>query len=215
MMQAKNQLGGSNLLSRKRLCTGVIHDGPSDPPILGLAAAAGVFAVSCAPDAQLPDTLTVTALDYAFLAPDSVPAGPAIVAFINQGSVRHELYFVRLRAGRTLAEFSRATTAQERRALTDQSGAILVAEPGQSSSTRLLVDLTSGRTYRLAVFLARHDQRTASYHSSHVEGRLRGVRTSWAQRLLWRRLTSAAAGGPRRPRLAAELITVAAASGRS
>jgi hypothetical protein len=111
------------------------------------------LAVSCATPSQPLQTITVTGLDYAFQAPDSVSAGSAIVTFTNRGAVRHELYFVRLRLGRTLADLVRVTTGPERLALTDDSGAILVAEPGQSAPSRLLVDLTAGRSYALLCFL--------------------------------------------------------------
>ncbi len=49
--------------------------------------------------AQLPSTVTVTGLDYAFQAPDTVGAGLAIVAFVNRGTVRHEMFLLRLQVG--------------------------------------------------------------------------------------------------------------------
>ena len=135
----------------------------ADLTLLLRVAPACTLGVSCATPSQ-PQAITVTGLDYAFQAPDSVNAGSAMVTFTNRGTVRHELYFVRLRLGRTLADFVRATTVAERRALTDQSGSILVAEPGQSAASRLLVELTAGRSYALLCFL--RDTTDAPQHVS-------------------------------------------------
>ena len=107
----------------------------------------------CVSVAQLPPTISVTGMDYAFQAPDSVRAGPVIFAFVNRGTVRHEMFLFRLRTGRTLADMLRATDPQERRALTDQTGGVLFADGGQPSSGRLLVELAPGRTYALLCFL--------------------------------------------------------------
>ena len=107
----------------------------------------------CVSVAQLPPTVSVTGLDYAFQAQDTVRAGPVIFAFVNRGTVRHEMFLFRIRMGRTLADMLRATDPQERRALTDQTGGVLFAEAGQSSSGRLLVELAPGRTYALLCFL--------------------------------------------------------------
>ncbi len=111
------------------------------------------FALSCAHASSSPQTLTVVGTDYAFQAPDSVRAGPAVVSFVNRGTVRHELFLVQLHAGRTLADVIRATTPQERRAMIDGSGAVLFANAGETPPTRLLTELSPGRTYALLCFL--------------------------------------------------------------
>jgi hypothetical protein len=49
--------------------------------------------------------VTVTATDYAFDAPQTIPAGWTTFRFVNQGTQLHAAQLVRLEDGHTLAEF--------------------------------------------------------------------------------------------------------------
>jgi hypothetical protein len=98
--------------------------------------------------AQDPRPVSIIGLDYAFQAPDTLRAGPAIFSFLNRGSVRHEMVLYVLNDGRTLGDYLRATTAEERRPLGRAVGLIL-AEPGQPALGRLVVDLVTGQSYVL------------------------------------------------------------------
>ena len=70
--------------------------GPSSRCLRTAAAAIlALAAISCRADA-LPNEIAVIASDYAFRAPDSVPAGPAILSFENTGRVPHEMIFARI-----------------------------------------------------------------------------------------------------------------------
>jgi hypothetical protein len=99
--------------------------------------------------AQTPRTVVVRGLDYAFQAPDTVPAGLTLFVLENQGTVRHELVLVRLKQGHTLAEVIAAKTPPERLALYDGIVGLIVAEPGARAMGTLTTDLTQGRTYVL------------------------------------------------------------------
>ena len=59
--------------------------------------------------AQSPRAVTVIGLDYAFQAPDTLPAGPATLSLLNRGTVRHELILYLLNEGRNPGEFLRST----------------------------------------------------------------------------------------------------------
>ena len=92
-------------------------------------------------------TIKVVALDYAYQAPTTLPAGLTAFALDNQGKVRHEVAIVRLQPGVTVDSMVHAA-GPARLALIDFIG-ILVAAPSETPQGRILVDLTPGRTYVL------------------------------------------------------------------
>lgn len=98
--------------------------------------------------AQEPRLVSIVGLDYAFQAPDTIPAGPVMFSLLNRGTVRHEMVLYILHEGRTLADYLRAATAQERQGLGRAVGLIL-AEPGQPALARMVVDLVRGQSYVL------------------------------------------------------------------
>lgn len=96
--------------------------------------------------AQSPRAVTVIGLDYAFQAPDTLPAGPVTLSLLNRGTVRHELILLLLNEGRTLGELLQATTLEARMSLSRPLGLIL-AQPGQPADAQLIVTLAQGRSY--------------------------------------------------------------------
>src|SRR5256886_11719499 len=79
---------------------------------LALASAAG--AVACgrqAPRAAGPSLVTITATDYAFGVPDTIPAGLTTFRLVNQGKELHHASLVRLGDGKTTADFQAALAA--------------------------------------------------------------------------------------------------------
>ncbi|HVH68639.1 MAG TPA: hypothetical protein VM716_12300 [Gemmatimonadales bacterium] len=58
-----------------------------------------------APRAADPTLVTITAIDYAFQGPDTIPAGLTTLRFINQGKELHHVSLVRLGGGKTVADF--------------------------------------------------------------------------------------------------------------
>jgi len=114
--------------------------------LIPLAAALLVGSSPLTLTAQSPRAVTVTGLDYAFQAPDTLPAGPVTLSLVNRGTVRHELLFFVLHEGRTLAELLQSTTIEQRMSLGSPVGLIL-AQPGQPAGAQLVVDLVRGRSY--------------------------------------------------------------------
>lgn len=53
-----------------------------------------------------PPVVTVTATDYAFQMPDTVPSGPVVFRLINNGTEPHHVQILRLDEGKTLADFT-------------------------------------------------------------------------------------------------------------
>jgi plastocyanin len=71
---------------------------------------AGVLALAalgaCAPKAPAgPNVVTLTAADFSFGGPDTIPAGLTTIRLVNQGKELHEAILVRLGGGHTVAEF--------------------------------------------------------------------------------------------------------------
>jgi hypothetical protein len=82
--------------------------------IRGLALAGLAGAVACtrpAPRAPGPNVVTLTAIDYAFGVPDTIPAGLTTFRLVNQGKELHHASLVRLGDGKTVADFQAALQA--------------------------------------------------------------------------------------------------------
>lgn len=80
---------------------------------LGIAAAvalaAGCAKKEAAPVAQSsPNHVIVTATDFAFQAPDSIPAGLAMFHLVNKGPSIHHMQLVQMDSGKTLADLMTA-----------------------------------------------------------------------------------------------------------
>lgn len=94
--------------------------------------------------------VTVVGLDYAFGGIGTLPPGPTAIAFENRGEVAHEMILVRLKEGVTLEQVMElAGGGGDPGELTEGGPGILIADPGQTTASRLLVDLLPGRTYAL------------------------------------------------------------------
>src|SRR3989454_9247921 len=52
-----------------------------------------------------PNVVTITATDYAFSAPDTIPAGLTTLRLVNRGKELHHASLVRLGDGKTIADF--------------------------------------------------------------------------------------------------------------
>jgi len=124
--------------------------------------------------AQAPRTVIVRAMNYAFQAPDTVPAGLTMFGLDNQGTVRHELVIVRLKEGRTLADVIAAKTPEERQPLYDAVVGVLVAQPGQRALGSLVTELSKGGNYVLLCYL--RDAPDRPTHLLQGMGRVLNVR---------------------------------------
>jgi len=79
---------------------------------LGLAGLAMIAACSRqVPRADGPNVVTITTSEYAFGMPDTIPAGLTTFRLVNQGKELHHASLVRLRDGKTVADFQAALAA--------------------------------------------------------------------------------------------------------
>ena len=63
------------------------------------------------PRADGPNVVTITTSEYAFGMPDTIPAGLTTFRLVNQGKELHHASLVRLRDGKTVADFQAALAA--------------------------------------------------------------------------------------------------------
>jgi hypothetical protein len=127
-----------------------------------LLVAAALTVVGCmsAPPTR---TVIVQAQEYAFIAPDSLPAGPTAFGLANAGKVPHEVIAIRLRPNASVQEILRLDRADSTwRDLRDPPSGILTADPGVTTPGRLLVDLQPGERWLLVCNFA--DSATAPVH---------------------------------------------------
>src|SRR5947208_773119 len=76
-----------------------------------LALASAACAVACgrpAPRVAGPSLITITATDYAFGVPDTIPAGLTTFRLVNQGKELHHASLVRLGDGKSVVDFQTA-----------------------------------------------------------------------------------------------------------
>ncbi len=115
-----------------------------------LAAAGLVLLLPGCATEEPPNEVTVIGIDYAFDLPDTLPPGPTAIAFENRGDVAHEMILVRLKEGVTLEDVMQGIQAGANPdELTEGGPGILMAGPGETAASRLLVDLLPGHTYAL------------------------------------------------------------------
>src|SRR2546427_9948622 len=72
--------------------------------LIAAGLAAGTACARPAPPADGPSVVTITATDYAFNAPDTIPAGRTTFRRVNQGKDRHPASLGRRGDGRTAAD---------------------------------------------------------------------------------------------------------------
>ena len=118
-----------------------------------VAGTMAVLAVGCRAAAveQGPQqTVLVSAMDYAFAAPDSLQAGAVAFGLENRGTVSHELIVVGMRPDADVAELLRRDLADSTwRHLLDAPSGILTADSGVRTPGSLLVNLERGKRYLL------------------------------------------------------------------
>jgi len=97
----------------------------------------------------------VVARDYAFEAPDTLPAGEVGFELENRGARDHELIVGRLRPGATAGDIVAAhqrgigLRQLQRAYLAEGAGGALLAQPGTRAGARLVVPLARGQAYVL------------------------------------------------------------------
>jgi len=106
--------------------------------------------VACSPT-PAPHRIDVVGAEYAFAAPDTLPAGPAEIHYRSGGAVAHEMVFVQLRDGVEPSEFAYSLVHDRpTRALRDGGSAVLFSVPGQRDFPLSVgVTLIAGRHYAI------------------------------------------------------------------
>jgi hypothetical protein len=119
-------------------------------PVPIAACLAVIASVGCTAPDPGPNEIAVRGTDYAFDVPESLPPGLTAFAFENAGQVPHEMILVRLKEGMTLPQVLEAAGAGGNpEDFTEGGAAILIAAPGTTAGSRMLVDLMPGRAYAL------------------------------------------------------------------
>lgn len=132
--------------------------------LAALAATAFTVAPLCAQHPVVEHEITIPGYDYAFQAPNKLPAGWTAIRFENRGEVDHELVLVRMKEGKTLADAMEVMQREgDPRTLMDGFGGVLIASPGETGWGRILVHLEPGRTYVLICNF--HDEEGAPSHA--------------------------------------------------
>jgi hypothetical protein len=105
-----------------------------------------------AQDAPAPRVVTVTAADFAYQAPASIPAGVTTIRLVNNGPELHHVQLVRLDSGHTLPEFMDAMKAGgPPPAWAHWVGGPNTPAPDGHSVTETTLDLTAGEYVLLCV----------------------------------------------------------------
>jgi len=66
---------------------------------------------AAADESAKPTVITVTASDYAYKGPDSVPAGPVTVRLVNDGKELHQVQLIKMEQGKTVDDVAQALKA--------------------------------------------------------------------------------------------------------
>lgn len=107
------------------------------------------FLAACAAPAA-PRRVEIIATNYAFQAPDSVPAGHAVFTLTNRGTVAHEVQLFRFRRGVGAdSGLKLLVTEGTPDSLYDASGAVLVAAVGATPVQEIAADLKDGELWGL------------------------------------------------------------------
>jgi hypothetical protein len=114
------------------------------------AIALGCVSAACA-RTELPgshNAIEIVASDYAFTAPEKLPAGRTTFRFANNGKVPHELNVSRLRDGVEIQNILDSVRADKsvKNLIVGPAG-VLFAEPGGKSAAGLTVNLSKGERY--------------------------------------------------------------------
>src|SRR5439155_1586797 len=113
----RNASGKSSVASPASCCWDAADQSKGNqtmrPRLLVVSFAACTACARPAPQAAAPNLVTITATDYAFGAPDTIPAGLTTLRLVNQGKELHHASLVRLGNGKTIADFQAGLQAHE------------------------------------------------------------------------------------------------------
>jgi len=121
-----------------------------------VAAFSGALRASDGPRTGKANVVTVTTVDYAFQAPDSIAAGRTTLRLVNKGSDFHHVWLIKLEGGHTLPELVEAAKKQGPmpKWAVDVGGPNSPMPGGENSAT---VDLEPGKYVMVCVIPAMKD----------------------------------------------------------
>jgi hypothetical protein len=110
-----------------------------------LVVVAGLALVACsrkpeAPAATGPNEVTILATDYAFAAPETLPAGLTTLHLVNGGKEAHHIVLMKLAEGKTLADFQAVSMETKTPDWITFPGSPGATEPGDTTSTTQNLD---------------------------------------------------------------------------
>jgi hypothetical protein len=122
----------------------------SDKPAAEPGASSADSAAATAAVADAPNVVTVTATDYAFDAPDQIPAGLTAIRLVNQGPSLHHIQLMKLEEGKTLQDFLDALKGEQFPKWAKDAGG---PAPPEVGSTSTVIQRLEVGTYALICFI--------------------------------------------------------------
>ena len=113
---------------------------------LAIATTVAMLSAGGSPGRRIPPRVPVviiTAREFAFDAPDSLPAGPTTIRLVSRGRQEHFVQFVKLSGAHTSAEYLRASVANEATPWATSVGGVGTVPPGGTAA--VTIDLRPGR----------------------------------------------------------------------
>lgn len=121
----------------------------------GLLLAAGAVPASTRPShSAAPPVVTVTAREYAFDVPDSIPSGPTTIRLVSKGREQHFVWIARIASPHTLAEYKGTLGAPGTPSWITPVGGVGTLEPGGIAAAT--IDLAPG-LYVLSCDMTNHE----------------------------------------------------------
>jgi len=94
--------------------------------------------------------VTIVATDYAYVVPQTVPAGLTAFRFVNRGTHPHEVQLFRFNANVSVQQARAYMVAGNvPDSAADPSGSVLIAFPGVTAHEEVMVQLVRGEHYAL------------------------------------------------------------------
>jgi hypothetical protein len=107
---------------------------------------------------------TITGADYAFKTPLRLAPGRHTLTFFNNGKARHEVNIALLRRGVTMDQaYAKLKIDGDDKRVVEEWLGVLFANPGESTTGRLHLNLLAGRDYLISCALTNDDKAPAHF----------------------------------------------------
>jgi hypothetical protein len=92
------------------------------------------------PPPPAPNVVTMTAIDYGYQGPDTIPAGMTTFRLVDQGKEPHQIQLIRLNEGKTMQDFTALPNNGPTPAWVVFVGGPSAADPGDTATATLSVE---------------------------------------------------------------------------